>query len=174
MRGVWSLMTEESSGRDREGTLVPVIRALQPEDAEACDAIIAGLPAWFGHEQGIRDCAAAVRSHEGFVATESDGEVTGFITFEPREPRETEITWMAVRADLRRTGIGRELLDGLCARLTGDGVRSLLVKTLSDRDGPDEAYDQTRSFYLAMGFERVAELDIWGPENPALLMAKPF
>ncbi|MEX0992127.1 MAG: GNAT family N-acetyltransferase [Actinomycetota bacterium] len=151
-----------------------MFRELGPADAEACDAIIADLPAWFGHEQGILDCAAAVRAHAGFVVTGADGEITGFITFEPREPGEAEITWMAVRADLRRTGIGRDLLDGLCARLIRDGVRSLLVKTLSDRDGPYEEYDQTRAFALAMGFERVAELDIWGPENPALLMAKPL
>ncbi len=151
-----------------------MIRELQPGDAQACDAIVAGLPGWFGNEQGIRDCAAAVRSQEGFVATGAGGEVTGFVTYEPREAGEAEITWMAVRSDRRRSGIGAALLDALCARLARDGIRSLLVKTLSDRDGPYEEYDQTRTFYLAMGFERVAELDIWGPENPALLMAKPL
>jgi GNAT superfamily N-acetyltransferase len=150
-----------------------VIRDLEPEDASSCDAIVAGLPEWFGNETGIRGCAEAVRSQPGLVA-EDDGDVVGFCTYEPREPGSVEITWMAVRADRHRTGIGTAILDALVGRLAAQGVRRLLVKTLSERAGPYPPYDRTRRFYLAMGFERVAELDIWGPENPALLLAKPL
>ena len=39
------------------------IRALCPEDAPTCDAIILSLPEWFRHEGGRATCAAAVRTH---------------------------------------------------------------------------------------------------------------
>ena len=40
-----------------------VIRPLDPmNDSAACDAIVASLPDWFGLEEGIRECAEAVRT----------------------------------------------------------------------------------------------------------------
>jgi ribosomal protein S18 acetylase RimI-like enzyme len=146
------------------------IRPLARGDAEQCDAIVAGLPEWFGNEQGIRDCAEAVRSQGGLGAVD-DGELVGFLTWELRDPGVAEITWMAVRADTRRSGIGRALLGALVERLTADGIARLDVKTLSERD-PYPPYAETRAFYRANGFADVAELDIWGPENPALLLSR--
>ena len=150
-----------------------MIRQLEPGDAESCDAIVTGLPEWFGDETGIRDCAEAVRVQPGLVADDA-GEVVGFCTYELRPPRSAEITWMAVRADRHRTGIGTAIIDALVGRLTAQGTRLLLVKTLSDRNEPYRPYNQTRRFYLLMGFVRVAELDVWGPDNPAVLLAKPL
>ena len=49
----------------------------------------------------------------------------------------------------------------------------LVVKTLSDREDPGTEYVQTRAFYLGIGFTPAAELDIWGPENPCQLLARP-
>jgi GNAT superfamily N-acetyltransferase len=146
------------------------IRPLASDDAPACDAIIAGLPEWFGNEQGIRDCAAAVRSQAGLVAIVDDLP-SGFLTWEHRDPRVAEITWMAVRADARRSGVGGALLVTLVERLRTEGVGRLDVKTLSDRE-PYPPYAETRAFYLANGFAKVAELDIWGPEDPAVLLSR--
>lgn len=154
--------------RRREGAAT--LRDLEPADADACDAIIAGLPDWFGVEQGILDCAAAVRSQPGLVAEEG-GEVVGFVTW-AGEGTGAEITWMAVRADRRRSGVGRALLEELLGRLRAIGAREVAVKTLSSRH-PDPGYAQTRAFYLSMGFVAVRELDIWGPENPAVLLTRP-
>jgi hypothetical protein len=56
------------------------IRVLGQEDADACDAIIAGLPYHFAHDQGKRDRAAAVRRDPGLVATEG-ADVAGFLTY---------------------------------------------------------------------------------------------
>jgi GNAT superfamily N-acetyltransferase len=149
---------------------MPVIRELTRTDASACDSIIAGLPDWFGSENGIRQCAMAVRAERGFVA-EHDGHVVGFLTY-VIAPDEAEITWMAVAADHRGTGIGSSLIDAVITRLRAADIGRLLVKTLSDREDPGPEYAQTRAFYLAMGFVPEAELDIWGPENPAQLLAK--
>jgi GNAT superfamily N-acetyltransferase len=141
-------------------------------DANACDAIIAGLPAWFGDPNGIRQCAEAVRAQLGLVR-EQDGVVDGFLTFERPYAGTAEITWMAVRADARGRGVGTELLEGLATQVARAGARLILVKTLSDREDPGPAYAATRAFYLSRGFVPVAELDIWGPRNPCQLLARP-
>jgi len=147
------------------------IRDLEPRDADACDAIVGGLPAWFGNEQGTRDCARAVRSQAGLVATDEIG-VTGFLTWtHDRERGVAEITWMVVRATSRRRGIGRSLLSTLIDRLRQDQVRLLDVKTLSER-AAYPPYAETRAFYRANGFGSVEELDIWDEGNPAVLLRR--
>ena len=147
------------------------IHELEPRDAAACDAIVAGLPEWFGNEQGIRECALAVRSHAGIVATDETG-VTGFLTWtHDRYRGVAEITWMAVRADLRRHGIGRSLLGALIDRLQEEHVHRLDVKTLSER-ATYAPYAETRGVSRANGFESVAELDIWDEDNPAVLLSR--
>ena len=150
-----------------------MIRDLDPDrDADACDAIVAGLPAWFGNTDGIAACAVAVRSHRGLVAIEDD-RVSGFVTVEPVASAAWEISWIAVRADRRDRGVGRELVDAAIALALPSGTRSLYVKTLSDRDGdPGPEYRATRAFYLAAGFRPVAELDLWGPEDPCQLLER--
>src|SRR6266702_3019473 len=124
------------------------VRELEPRDGAACDAIVAGLPEWFGNEQGIRDCALAVRSQAGLVATDETG-VTGFLTW---------------THDRERGG-------ALIHRLQQEQVDRLDVKTLSER-ATYAPYAETRGFYLANGFESVAELDIWDEDNPAVLLSR--
>ncbi len=147
------------------------VRALSPSDATACDAIVASLPAWFANAEGIREAAELVRTSPGYVA-EVDGEVRGFLTHARRTTTIEEVTWMAVHADHRRKGFGAALLDELASTLASEGRRLLVVKTLSDRVDPGPEYAATRAFYLALGFKPAAELDIWGPENPAQLLTK--
>jgi ribosomal protein S18 acetylase RimI-like enzyme len=147
-----------------------VIRALTPEDAEVCDAIVASLPGWFGDPGGLAECARAVRSQRGLVALAPDDRVVGFLTWLEHADA-AEITWMAVDAASRRSGIGRALLDGLVATLRVEGPPVLTVMTLSARD-PDPGYAETRAFYLANGFVTVKEFDLWGPENPAVLLVR--
>ena len=146
------------------------VRSLHPDDAAACDAIIASLPDWFGDQNGIRDCAAAVRAEPGFVAT-VDGTVVGFLTVTRPCDHVAEISWMAVDPGHRGGGHGRALIDALVQTLHDDGTRFLAVKTLSDRD-PYPPYGETRAFYEAMGFTPLMDLDIWGPQNPALLYVR--
>lgn len=147
------------------------IRPLRPDDAPACDAIIASLPDWFGLDEGIRECAAAVRTEPGLVV-ERDGAVVGFLTVVRPSPVTAEISWLAVHAKDRGRGAGTALIARLVDDLTAEGrVRLLLVKTLSDRTDPGPEYAATRAFYLARGFRPAAELDLFGPENPIQLMA---
>jgi GNAT superfamily N-acetyltransferase len=150
-----------------------VIRQLDADrDAVACDAIIASLPDWFGMEEGIRECAAAVRSHPGLIA-EVDGAVAGFLTLTRPYPPTPEISWLAVHARERRRGIGKALIEAVSDQLRAQGDRLVLVKTLSDRTDPGPEYAETRAFYLAMGFVPVVELDLY-PDNPIQLLALPL
>ena len=66
-----------------------MIRALVPDDAERCDEIIQSLPDWFGNDEGIAECAAAVRAQPGLVEVVG-GEVAGFLTWNHHHPASAE------------------------------------------------------------------------------------
>jgi GNAT superfamily N-acetyltransferase len=145
------------------------VRALSATDAERCDAIIASLPEWFGLQEGIDECARAVRSQSGLVCELDD--VIGFLTVVRPRPTTGQISWLAVHSTERGKGAGTALVHRLIHDLSADGVRLLVVETLSDRVDPGPEYASTRAFYLARGFKPAAELDLFGPENPIQLMA---
>jgi ribosomal protein S18 acetylase RimI-like enzyme len=148
-----------------------MIRPLAAGDADACDAIIAGLPEWFGLDEGIAQCAAAVRSQRGLVA-EVDGAVVGFVTHRLHYPQAAEVTWLAVARGAQREGHGRALVDGLAHELAAGGVRHLTVRTLSDRSD-DGHYARTRAFYRAIGFVPLLDLpELWDEENPAMVLLR--
>jgi len=167
-----TILVGHSERPPKRGYRDAMIRVLEPADGPACDDIVAGLPEWFGLEEGRRECAAAVRSESGLVAWVDDA-VLGFLTYQRLFPVTAEITWMAVRADRRRGGLGHALIDELVSRERSAGLRFLAVKTLSARD-PDPNYAETRAFYGSVGFLPVQEFEPWGPENPAVLMIKPL
>ena len=150
-----------------------VVRSLAATDAEACDAIVASLPYHFADEQGRHDCAAAVRSQRGLVATDSS-DVVGFLTWEPRFDDCAEVTWMAVHADRRRVGVGSMLLDRLAADTSAAGRHFLILLTVSPSDGPDEipdGYQATRAFYEANGFVLARDLaGYWESDTPVLMV----
>jgi ribosomal protein S18 acetylase RimI-like enzyme len=151
------------------------VRQLASDDAAACDAIVAGLPYHFGIEQGRRDCAAAVRRDPGLVAVDG-GEIVGFLTYVARFDEAAEITWMAVRADRRRGGIGHALIDRLTDELRTMGRRTLLVLTVSPSDPgpePDDGYQSTRAFFRSTGFVLARDLPReWDGGDTAVLLVK--
>ncbi len=154
------------------------VRPLDPtNDAAACDAVLASLPYFFGDPDGQRDCAVAVRSQPGFVAT-VDGQVAAFITLLRHLPEldgSTEITWMSVHAEHRRRGLGAMLIDAAVQRCREDGVAMLSVLTLgpSVPEEPGDNYAGTRAFYRQMGFVPLRELGLreWHDAS-ALILAR--
>lgn len=157
------------------------VRPLAVEDAPTCDQIILTLPRHFGYESGRQACAQAVRTSEGWGAV-SEGRIVGFLTMQPHGTTTVEITWMAVRADLRGQGIGRQLIERLRQEMQARGYRLLLVSTLApsyegDTQGPvEEGYVATRAFYHKVGFLDVCEVPLyWGVgSDPALLLVMPL
>jgi ribosomal protein S18 acetylase RimI-like enzyme len=154
----------------------PIIEPLTVEHAAACDAVIASLPYFFGDPTGVSDCAEAVRSQRGWVAL-LDGAVAGFLTLHFHNDESAEITWMAVRADHRRHGIGRMLIDAACVAASNDGARMLCVLTLgpsedlADENNGDN-YEGTRRFYRTNGFIPLRELGLreWNNTHALILV----
>ena len=151
-----------------------MIRRLEPADAPACDAIVLTLPYHFGHEGGRAECAEAVRTQHGVGAVEN-GEVVGFLTLRRHDAASAEITWMAVRADRRRRGLGRELIERAVGELGRDGARLLCVLTLAESE-PEERetdnYADTRAFYRALGFLPLRELALESWTDRAVILAR--
>jgi len=152
------------------------LRPLEAGHASGCDAVIASLPYFFGDPGGIRDCAAAVRSQRGFAAL-ADDRVVGFITLHAQFPASSEITWLAVHADHRRSGIGRLLVDEAVHLLRAEGVLVLFVLTLGPSVPEDvtDGYAGTRAFYEACGFVPLREFELrdWN-DAYALVLARPL
>ena len=147
-----------------------VIRPLGHEEAADCEDIIRSLPGWFGIEEAIVQYAQDIEVMDSYVA-ELKGEVAGFITVKQHNPHSAEIQVMAVKKGFHRRGIGLDLVRHVEKALRSRDVEYLEVKTL----GPSKSsryYDQTRAFYEAAGFRPVEETDIWGKENPCLIMIR--
>lgn len=152
------------------------VRPLATSDAGSCDAVIAGLPQFFGQPEGVRDCAAAVRKQRGLVA-EHGSVVVGFLTFVCHHEVSAEITWMAVHARNRHRSTGKRLLAALERSLAEDGIQLLSVKTLSpnSNDGTGEdVYGPTRRFYESCGFAALMDVPELWPNDVAMIMVKPL
>ena len=149
-----------------------LIRALAPADADvdACDAIARGLPEWFGLEHGLVECSRAVREDGGLAAVEF-GAVQGFATLRRSTDAALEITWLAVRRERHGHGIGTALVEAAAERARSERAAFLTAWTVAASD-PDPHYAATRAFYLRRGFAAAAEAEIWGPENPAVLLVR--
>jgi GNAT superfamily N-acetyltransferase len=146
-----------------------MIRTLEAADVDACAALLARLPQWFGIEAANAAYVDSLSRLPGLVATR-DGTVVGFLALELHTPASAEITVMGVDPDLHRHGVGRALVAAAVQWCRGREVRWLHVKTR----GPstyDDDYERTRRFYLALGFEVLYEsLTEWGPQNAALVL----
>jgi GNAT superfamily N-acetyltransferase len=151
-----------------------IIRPLTPADAPGCDAVIASLPYFFGDPAGVADCAKAVRSQRGAVA-KIDAVVAGFVTLEFHFPESAEITWMAVHAQHRRSGIGARLMDAAVHAAAAEGAKMLCVMTLgpSVPEDASDNYEGTRRFYRSQGFVPLREIGLreWN-DSHALMLAR--
>jgi GNAT superfamily N-acetyltransferase len=136
-----------------------------------CRAILDLLPSWFGLPEANEEYVETAETHPSVIASVA-GDDVGITVVKKHSPYAAEVYLMAVKPMHHRTGIGTAMLRHLEARLAGDGVEFLQVKTLS-AGRPDADYEATRSFYLAYGFRPLEEFPtLWDPSNPALQMIK--
>jgi len=135
------------------------------------EGILRALPAWFGIEQAVVDYARAANEMPTFVAARGE-EAVGFLTLKPTSADAVEVHVMAVLPGEHRRGAGRALVERAATYARAEGFALLHVKTLAPSD-PDVSYAATRAFYAAVGFLPLEELpQVWGPENPCLIMAR--
>ena len=133
--------------------------------------ILDGLPMWFGMPESNEEYIDKASTLTNVVARDGD-EVVGICLLLRHNPLAAEIDLIAVPEDRHRQGIGRRILDHVERELVAEGVRMLHVKTYGP-SGSSVEYERTREFYEGTGFIPLEErTDIWGPENPCLLLAK--
>jgi len=152
------------------GHAVAIRGPLSGQGADA-EGILRALPDWFGIEQALVDYARAADELPTFVAARGQ-ETVGFLTLKPTSAHAIEIHVMAVLPGEHRRGVGRALVERAATYARAGGCALLHVKTLAPSD-PDSSYAATRAFYAAVGFLPLEELpQVWGPDNPCLLMVK--
>jgi ribosomal protein S18 acetylase RimI-like enzyme len=137
-----------------------------------CASVLAELPEWFGIPQSNKEYAAFADRNPTWVA-EGEGGVLGLMTLVDHGFSAIDIHLLAVRPRAHRQGVGSALVRQALAETRALGRPYLTVKTRGP-SAPYEPYDRTRAFYLAVGFEPLEEfMEIWGPENPCLIMIMP-
>lgn len=149
-----------------------ITKITDPEQkSQICDSILRSLPLWFGIESAIVDYANDVKPMDTW-AVQKDGEFIGFASVNVHFPESAEIHVMGIVERFHRQALGRELLQTIEFDLRGRGFKFLTVKTLS-ASRPNKEYDQTRNFYLRVGFTPLEEFKtLWGEHNPCLLLVK--
>lgn len=147
-----------------------VVRDLDAADIPACDVILTGLRDWFGFEETNRTYIDGLKTLPAFVAIR-DGGIVGFVSLRQHNPFTSEIEVLAVEAGVHRQGVGAALLKKAEDELRKGQTWLLEVKTLGPSH-PDEGYQKTRAFYSAIGFLPLDEINLWGPDQPSLIMVK--
>jgi ribosomal protein S18 acetylase RimI-like enzyme len=145
---------------------------------DVVERLVRDLPEWFGIEASNREYVAAAGHRLTYLARSASssagagGAPAGALLVVRHFPASAEIYWLGVSRNLHRQGVGHALVSALEADLIAEGVSFLFVKTLGPSH-PDAGYAKTRLFYEAMGFAPLEELhDLWGPDNPCLIMIK--
>jgi GNAT superfamily N-acetyltransferase len=140
---------------------------------DVVDTLLHDLPEWFGIEASVRAYVESARTLPG-VAAVADSAVVGICLLRRHTDVAAEIELLAVRRDLHRSGIGRQLLARAEAELRAEGVQLLQVKTFGP-SGASTEYERTRAFYRACGYLPLEErTDIWDADNPCLISVKPL
>ena len=139
--------------------------------AEICRDSLDDPPQWFGLPEAKADYVAAC-AHLPMLCVYDADEAVGFLSLKAQTPFATEMHVLGVKRRWRRQGLGRLLIAAAAARARRDGAAFITVKTLA-ASHPDPHYAETRRFYEAMGFlPREVFPQLWGPENPCLLMVR--
>jgi GNAT superfamily N-acetyltransferase len=157
-----------------------LIRAMLEGETGQCEKILRSLPDWFGIEQAIVDYVRDIQVMETFVTVSSStglagkedgGEIVGFLTLHQHNEFSAEIHVMGVVEEHHGLGLGRAFVEYVEQLLRLRRVEYLEVKTMAP-SSPNEPYQRTRGFYRALGFRPLEENQLWGEDNPCLIMIK--
>ncbi|WP_352420704.1 GNAT family N-acetyltransferase [Proteiniborus sp.] len=141
------------------------------EKCNICELVLRALPDWFGIEESIKDYIIGVK--DSVFLSVYIGEVPiGFLSVIEHNEFTSEIYVVGILKEFHRRGIGKRLIKATEDILVKQNKMFLTVKTLSSSH-PDEGYRKTRGFYRTVGFYPLEEFpELWGKENPCLLMVK--
>ena len=108
--------------------------------------------------------------HRWIVATNSENEVVGAAYFAPEQVSHSlwNTYFLAVNKDSHRQGIGRIIMNHIENLARSEGINTLIVETSSL-----ESFSQARSFYVALGYVREAEIrDYYAPGENKIVFWK--
>jgi len=122
-----------------------------PADQPAVKALIlAGLAEHWGaldpHKNPDLNDIAASYKDACFLVAKQDGVVLGCGALVPRSAGTAEIVRMSVAACARRTGLGRRILQALCAEARARGLRRVMLETT-------QTWSEVIAFYQSFGFQ---------------------
>jgi len=146
-------------------------RIVRRADPVGVERILRSLPDWFGIDEAVLSYVELASTQESHVAVDEHGETVGVILIDRHFAESAEVTLIAVHAESRGHGIGRQLLQSAEAVLAADGCVFLEVHTV----GPSfehDGYAATRAFYASVGFSPMHEFDNLDWDGPTLVMIK--
>jgi GNAT superfamily N-acetyltransferase len=139
--------------------------------SQVCESVLRSLPLWFGIESAIIDYINDVKKMETWAVFENNRYI-GFASINKHFSKSAEIHVMGICQEFHGKGIGQQLVKTIETELQSQGFKFLTVKTLSE-SRPNKEYEQTRKFYLKVGFVPLEEFKtLWGDANPCLFLAK--
>lgn len=141
-----------------------------PDDAAR---LLSTVPEWFGIDEATAEYVEAARTKETWTVRDDAGRVIGLTLIDRHFPHVAEIHLTVVDREAHGQGVGTAMVDAIEEACRADGVRLLEVKTLG-ASHPDPGYARTRHFYQGCGFLPLEETDLWGEDNPCLIMVKPL
>ena len=113
-----------------------------------------------------------IESGYHFLFAEEDKKVVGYSCFGPIPctVESYDIYWIAVQEELRRSGLGVELLKKVEEKIKEMGGKRIYVETSSR-----EQYEPTRSFYSRCGYRKEATLkNFYSPGDDKVIYLRAF
>lgn len=135
--------------------------------------LLATVPEWFGLPEANAEYVEAARTMETWAVRDASDAAVGVTLVVRHFPETSEVHLAVVDRAHHGEGVGTAMLAAIEADARARGVRLLEVKTLA-ASHPDPNYARTRHFYAKWGFLPLEETDLWGPENPCLILVKPL
>ncbi len=125
------------------------IRDMKNADKPSIVELARSLTTFFPED--VVELIAASLSKRSVLVGVAGKEVIGFLIFELRDSRTTEIIWMGVKEDYHGLGLGSLMLDTLEKRMEQAGVNKIIASTLS-YTVKYKPFEKVRTFYYHRGF----------------------
>ncbi len=141
------------------------------QKSDITNCILRELPEWFGIEESIIEYVDGVKNTDFYVAYYYNIPV-GFLSMKANNKYTSEIYVIGILKKYHNKGIGKKMLEIAQKELIENRIKFIMVKTLGSSHS-DKHYKKTRKFYKSVGFYPLEEIkEIWGEENPCLIMVK--
>jgi len=157
---------------NRYGQKFTIIKPDSEEYIDECLAIGRELKEYFT-EEAIAQLNQDMPGNLLYVVKNLN-EVVGFATTHKRSSDVAEISFMAVRREQQRQGIGSALVDCATNDLKSEGIKLVEIKTLSE-DVYYFPYEKTRRFWKKKGFihlDTIEPFPGWEPGSPCAIYVK--